>query len=167
MLDVVREPVELESHVEYARTGTVEIDFPDFDLTAYLRGFVYEADERPTNHIINVDEDWGIRLQWGVRGRWAKCLCGFWCVGAHFESIGPGREFVLPGSRDSLIALDPCGDGRYEYDFRVPARYVKPEYCASIYKIVLSLTYRTPCKKPGPIAGKYELPMVQFYESEK
>lgn len=167
MLDTVTTSEELESQVKRSVAGTVEIDFPEFDLKAYLRGFVYEADENPSNRIINIDEDWGIKLQWWVRGRWARCLCGYWCVGAHFESIGHGPEFRLPHGAETLVKLDPCGDLHYEYDFRVPAKYVKPEYCSSIYKIVLSLTYRTPCKKPGPIAGFVELPLVQFYETEK
>lgn len=166
MLDVVNSSFERETVAEHSVAGTVEIDFPDFDLRAYLRGYVYEADERPTNRIINIDEDWGVKLHWWLRGKWARTLCGYWCVGAHFESIGRGLEFRLPQSRETLIELDPCGDGRYEYDFRVPARFVKPEYCSSIYKIVLSLTYRTPCKKPGPIAGFVELPLVQFYEND-
>ncbi|MDX1432210.1 MAG: hypothetical protein R3286_07140 [Gammaproteobacteria bacterium] len=167
MLDAVRETTAVE--VEQARHGAraVEIDFPDFDLKAYLSAFVYEADENPTNRIIRIDENWGVRAHWWLTGRWRECLCGYWCVGVHFESIGSGPEFVLPGGRDSLIELDPCGSGHYDYDLKVPAKFVKPEYCSSIYKLVVSLTYRTPCKKPGPIAGFYELPLVQFYESHK
>lgn len=167
MLDVVKSLADLELQPERRVSGTVEIDFPDFDLKAYMHAFVYEADENPTNRIINIDEDWGVKAHWHLSGRWAKCLCGFWCVGAHFESIGPGKEFQLPQGKESLIELDPCGKGHYEYNFRVPARYVKPDHCSSIYKIAVSLTYRTLCNKPGPIAGFYELPLVQFYENEK
>lgn len=165
MLDVVREPLSVEAVTDYRSNGTVEIDFPDFDLKAYLHGYVWEADERPTNHIINIDEDWGIKLHWGLRGKWARVLCGYWCVGAHFESIGPGPEFRLPAEKDDLIPIDPCGTLRYEHNFRVPARFVKPTYCSSVYKVVLTLTYRTHCKKPGPIAGNYKLPMLQFYQT--
>ena len=167
MLDVVRDTADLEAAFEDRDYCPVEIDFPDFDLKAYLRAFVYEADERPTNRIIRIDENWGVKIHWWLKGRWARCLCGYWCVGVHFESIGSGDEFELPLPRDNLIALDPCGNGHYHYDLKVPARYVKPEHCSSIYKLVVSLTYRTPCKKPGPIAGFCELPLFQFYESEK
>ena len=167
MLDVVTAETDQELRSEYNLSCPVEIDFPDFDLRAYLRAYVYEADENPTNRIINIDEDWGVKVHWSLKGNWARCLCGYWCVAAHFESIGRGPEFELPLGKDDLIELDPCGDGHYHYDFRVPARYVKPVHCSAIYKIVVSLTYRTPCKKPGPIAGFCELPLVQFYETDK
>lgn len=167
MLDVVREHTELEADFDSRVSCPVEIDFPDFDLKAYLTAFVYEADENPTNRIIRIDEDWGIKVHWWLKGHWARCLCGYWCVGVHFESIGDGPEFVLPSAKESLIELDPCGDGHYHYDAKVPARYVRPEHCSSIYKLVVSLTYRTPCKEPGPIAGFCELPLVQFYQSKK
>lgn len=167
MLDMVRETVEFDTQSLRQHECPVEIDFPDFDLKAYLSAYLYEADEVPTNRIIRIDEDWGIKVHWWLKGRWANCLCGYWCPEVHFESIGRGLEFRLPVNKDKLIELDPCGDGHYYYDVKVPAKLVKPEYCSSIYKIVVSLTYRTPCKKPGPIAGFCELPLVQFYESEK
>ena len=167
MLDVVKDTTESDVQLAQHYGCPVEIDFPDFDLKAYFSAYLYEADEVPTNRIIRVDEAWGIKLHWWLEGRWASCLCGYWCAQVHFESIGKGPEFQLPVSNTNLIELDPCGSGHYYHDLQVPARFVKPECCSSIYKIVASLTYRTPCKKPGPIAGFCELPLVQFYESEK
>ena len=156
----------MEAKSLYHPAHPVEIDFPDFDLRAYFKAQIYEADEVPTNRIIRIDEDWGIKLDWWLKGRWAECLCGDWCVQVHFESIGKGLEFNLPMQGNQFIELKPCGDGHYSHDIKVPAGFVKPECCSSIYKIVASLTYRTPCKRPGPIAGFCELPMVQFYKSK-
>ena len=143
----------------------LDIQTPN-DLRGVLRAAVYEEGE-PTNFIIRSDKTWSIKVHWHLYGALRKCLCGEWCLQVYLESIGPGKEFVLPGASDVRIPLDPCGNGHYEHEFAFRPGTITPEYCAVPYKVVVGLTYRTPCDEPGPIAGFVELPTIQFFESDK
>jgi hypothetical protein len=75
--------------------------------------------------------------------------------------MGPGPEIVFDASED--IQLDPCGTGEYKYDFRIPSGRITGAHCSIPYKPVVTVTYRTACKLPGPMAGFVELPLLQFY----
>ena len=122
---------------------------------------------KPTNYIIRSDKDWSVKVDWFLDGALTDCICGNWCLHLYMESIGPGPEFVLPYG-EVRVPLEPCGDGRYSYEIKVRPGTVRPEHCSVPYKLVVALTYRTPvCDKPGPMAGFCELPIIQFYESDK
>jgi hypothetical protein len=121
---------------------------------------------QPTNYIIRSDKEWSVKVHWFLEDPLTRCICGYWCLHLYMESIGPGAELVVPYG-DIKIPLEPCGDGRYWYEIKVRPGFIKPEHCSVPYKLVAALTYRTPCDEPGPMAGFCELPLVQFYESDK
>ena len=143
----------------------LDIQTPN-DLSGALTAAVYEGDE-PTNFVIRSDKTWAIEVKWWLRGALRECLGGTWCLQVYAESIGPGRELVLPGAEEVKIPLDPCGDGHYGYRFVFRPGTIQPQHCSIPYKLVVGLTYRTPCDEPGPMAGFIELPTVQFFESDK
>ena len=126
-----------------------------------------------SNGVIRTDQELTIRVHWWLEGDLRRCICGYWCLQLYAESVGPGPEFVLPSNEDKLIPLDPCGDGHYRHDIKIPAGYIDPKYCSAPYKLLVGLTYRTPCKgkdghyEPGPMAGFCKLGHFQFYDSVK
>lgn len=145
----------------------VEVTIPLVPLKARMQAELIENGQ-PSNNIIRVGYGTSaVRVHWWLRGPLAKSICGYWCVSARFESIGEGPEFRVDSD---LIPLDPCGKGDYWTDIDLDG-VVKPEHCSSVYKVVVTLTYKLPCKDshgkylPGPMAGHDELPLVQFYES--
>lgn len=177
MLDVVENSDAVEANAETVSRSLdirpFEITTPTEPLTGYLTAEVYEGDEI-SNGIIRTDQDTTIKVHWWLQGALKRCLCGYWCVEMYAESIGPGPEFVLPHAHeDKLIPLDPCGDGHYWEDIKIPAGTIDPKHCSSPYQLVVGLTYRTPCKgkdgkfEPGPMAGFCKLGCFQFYESVK
>jgi hypothetical protein len=156
--------------IDAARTGSpqpVEVTVPLVPLNAQMYAELLENDT-PTNNIIRVDdESSAARVHWRLRGPLAKSICRYWCVSVRFESIGAGPEFRLDADP---IALNPCGNGIYWTDIKLHP-HVTAEHCSSVYKVVVTLTYKLPCKDsngkylPGPMAGHFERPLVQFYES--
>lgn len=154
-----------------------EASFSDVPpITGTIKASVWEVDKAgdavSSNHIIRIDHDWVVRVNWSITGALASCICGDWCLHLYMESIGRGREFHFPTDEDLHLKLDPCQDqveGRYEYnqDIRVPAGFVQEVHCGIPYKPVVSLTYRDVCERPGPMAGFVELPTIQFYPVEK
>jgi len=144
--------------------GYIETPTPEYLAGSIGADIVEFGGVKPTT-IIRTDTDWAIRIKWSLTGTLAPLICGEWCVHAFLESMGPGPELRLPSEREEIrIPLDPCGDGKCTYDFRIPRGTVKAEHCGIPYKLVVSLTYYDQCNRPGPMAGFVELPMVQFYE---
>lgn len=142
-----------------------EVGLPHYPpLTGAIRAEVYE-NGKPSNCIIRADKEWSVRVHWYLKGALQDCICGYWCLNLFMESIGPGPELVIPYHK--LIPLRPCGNGHYWYEIKVPAGFITPKHCSIPYQLVAGVTYRTPCKKPGPISGFCKLPMIQFYESSK
>ena len=145
---------------------TVRTDPP---LAGRLSANVYEGEEL-SNHIIRLDREWSVRVHWELTGALVPCICGNWCLTLFLESIGPGPELHFPdtslGDYEISIPLDPCGDGRYWYEIKVPKGRIREEHCSIPYKPVVALTYEN-CDKPGPMAGFCELPILQFYRDEK
>ena len=156
---------------EHGKHGThgkceFEVQFPTYPpLKGGIEAELYE-NGAPTNYIIRADKEWSIKVHWYLKGALKDCIGGFWCLTLFLESIGPGPEFKIP-YQEGYIPLDPCGDCNYWYEIKVPAGKIDAKHCSDPYKLVVALTYLTPCKKPGPMAGFCELPMVQFYESKK
>jgi hypothetical protein len=144
--------------------GNFEVSLPEPVLTGEVYGTVYEvAGAQPTT-IIRTDQEWGVKLHWDLKGPLAKFICGEWCIHLFLESIGKGPELNLDPYPYQSIPLDPCGDGEYNFDFRVQPGKVTSEHCSTPYKLVAAITYVTPCGKPGPISGFLEGPILQFYE---
>ena len=143
--------------------GNFEVSLPEPYLGGEIYAEVYEVGgARPTT-IIRTDQEWGVKLHWDLKGSLAPFICGRWCVHLFLESMGPGPELKLDANPD-YIPLDPCGNGEYDFDFRVRRGVVTGRHCSNPYKLVATITYLTACDKPGPIAGFVEGPMLQFYE---
>ncbi len=151
----------------------VEITMPLYPpLKGFLTAQVYEGNQL-SNGVVRTDQELTIRVHWWLEGALARCLCGYWCLELFMESIGSGPELVIPHTAEKYIPLDPCGNGHYYKDIKIPAHYIRPEHCSIPYYLVVGLTYRTPCKdkhgqyEPGPMAGFCKLGVFQFYESVK
>ena len=152
--------------------GYIETPTPEY-LKGWIAAEIKEYGGVKPTTIIRANSDWSICMYWSLHGVLAPLICGEWCCHVFFESMGPGREFSLPQSRyinlpqykqgEIRIPLDPCGDGKYKYEFQIPKGVVRAEHCGIPYKLVVSLTYYDQCGRPGPMAGFVELPMVQFF----
>lgn len=144
-----------------------EIAVPtDKPLYGFMEARVVDINGDSPDNIINIKDAWVVDFHWHLHGPMAKCITGKWCLHVHLESIGKGPELSLFEGRDVEVELDPCGDGHYQYRFDVKAGTVTADACSTPYRVVATLTYRTPCDKPGPMAGFADLGMVQFYEGE-
>jgi hypothetical protein len=143
--------------------GKLETSFSEPYLCGDIYAKVYEKDGvRPTN-IIRTDQAWGVKIEWELKGSLAQYICGEWCIHLCLESIGKGPELKWKAPED--IRLEPCGDGKYCYDFHVEPGEISAECCSIPYKPVVTVTYYSECHTPGPIAGYVELPILQFYEA--
>jgi hypothetical protein len=142
--------------------GNFEVSLPKPHLRGDIYAEVYElGGARPTN-IVRVDQDWGVRVRWDLKGSLAPFICGEWCLHLRLESLGPGPEIIFKAPR--RLPLKPCGKGTYYFDFRVRRGKIRADHCSIPYKPVVTITYYTVCHKPGPIAGFVELPIMQFYD---
>ena len=141
--------------------GQLEVLLPEPYLGGNIFAEVYEVEgARPTS-IIRTDQEWGVNVRWTLGGSLAEFICGTWCVHLRLESIGNEPEIVVDNSED--IQLDPCGNGEYHYDFHIRPGKVADERCSTPYRPVVTVSYRTACHRPGPIAGFVELPLLLFY----
>jgi hypothetical protein len=158
-------------------TGYWEVSLSEPALEGGISAYVFEEGGVAPTNIIRTDQNWGVKIEWFLKGSLVPFICGYWCVSLHFESmgspIGPDfneDEFDL---KTYELKLDPCkkldeyGRAVYDYEFKVPAYTIKPEHCGRPYKVVTSVTYKTICNKPGPMAGFVEGPMIQFYSPEQ
>jgi hypothetical protein len=128
----------------------------------------------PTS-IIDINKPFSVKWHWQVEGPLAKCLCGYWCINAHFESQGPGPEPDLKElyGKHIYVPYEPCGTGEYWVEVTFPPDSIPTDVCSSLYRLSTSLTYHTVCPAPGPhhdfqpggMAGHADLGLVQFYES--
>jgi hypothetical protein len=144
-------------------------------LWGEIEATVYEVGEAPSR-ILDIHDPWNIDVKWKLSGPTARFICGTFAVDAYMESIGRGPEFELPDDAKELaeISLQPNPTNEYSATFKVPADYIRtavendpghrPERESDIvYKLVVTVTYKDPCGRPGPIAGFVEYPMLQFY----
>lgn len=137
----------------------------DPPLSATLQAQIFEGDT-PSNNIIEAGKPWRVHVEWELTGALVPCICGYWCLNLFMESIGPGPEIKLP-SNDIRVKLHPCEGGKYSADIDVYAGTIQPEHCSAPYKAVVGLTYLDVCERPGPMAGYYTLPIINFYENKK
>ncbi|MEM7119289.1 MAG: hypothetical protein AAF614_43140 [Chloroflexota bacterium] len=133
-------------------------------LSGKINAVIVDHEGVPPGNIVRADNNWAVQFDWSLKGALASCICGDWCLYVRLESIGTGPEYSLGEVR---IPLDPCGDGHYSHKFEVAAGTISSEGCGPVYKAVATLTYITPCDRPGPIAGFADLGLVQFYEDRK
>lgn len=142
--------------------GNFEVALPKPYLVGDIYAKVYEKGGVSPTTIVGVNQDWGVKVRWDLKGSLAPYICGEWCLHLRLESLGPGRELLFNAPRK--IPLNPCGKGTYYFDFRIKRGTIKSHHCSIPYKPVVTITYHTVCHKPGPIAGFVELPIMQFYD---
>ena len=148
----------------YKYEGKLEVSFPEPHLYGQISAQIYEKNGPEPTTIIRTDEEWGVRIYWDLKGCLAEYICGEWCVRVCLESIGDGPEQNWEAPR---ISLNPCGDGCYYYDFQFKPGQITADYCSTPYKPVVTVTYHSPCYRPGPVAGYVELPILQFYQGKR
>ncbi len=145
--------------------GSFEVSGSPHLLKGTIAADVYELGGVAPTNIIRIDEAWKVSIDWELIGSLKSMVCGTWCLHLHLESIGQGEELDLfEGNREVHVKLDPCGDGKYHYDFMVPAGTIYPKHCSTPYKLVTTLTYLNECGRPGPMAGFVEGQILQFYD---
>jgi len=136
-------------------------------LTGTIAVGVHEAGE-PEARIFDVRDQLLIDVDWSLTGPLQRMVCGTFGIDVYMESIGKGREFELADVDN--IQVQPTGSGQYHQTITVPAGTIKTHVEKDgdvetdiVYKMVVTVTYRDPGGRPGPIAGFCELPMFQFY----
>jgi len=148
--------------------GSFEVSGAPNLLNGYISADVYEIGGVSPSNIIRIDEDWRVHLEWALEGTLKSMICGTWCIHLHLESIGKGPELDLPDPGPEIqVPLNPCGNGKYSYDFVVKAGTIKPEHCSTPFKLVSTVVYENECGLPGPMAGFVEGSVLQFYDPGK
>jgi len=118
--------------------------------------------------IIRNDQTWQIHLKWRTTGSSTGMIGGTWHVHAYLESMGPGDDFSLIDPADHYIPLTPGPTPvDYEHILDVNAGIVPlaPKIMdqTGIYRLVVAITYWDLTGNPGPIAGNWVGPMLQFF----
>ncbi|RMF05003.1 MAG: hypothetical protein D6768_01885 [Chloroflexi bacterium] len=108
--------------------------------------------------IIRTDQDWYVHLRWRLNGSLVRMIDGEWKIQVYLESIGQGPEFELSPVGGITEPVNP-GSPNYDVRFNVSAGAVP----AGQYKMVATILYVAPDGLPGPMAGFYDEPLVQFY----
>jgi hypothetical protein len=145
-------------------TGSFEVANSPHLLSGRIEADVYDPNGVAPTNIIQIDDDWLVRIKWALEGTLKSMVCGTWCLHVDLESIGKGPELSLPDdSYEIEVPLNPCGDGYYSYDFLVKKGVVTARHCSTPYKLVTTITYKNACGRPGPMAGFVEGGILQFY----
>ncbi len=144
-------------------------------LNATISALVREKGEAPS-HILDIHDRWYVDVKWTLKGKLARMLCGTFQVDAYLESIGHGKELELPDDSVTLsqVQIQPYSTGEYSARFDVPPEFIQASWekepdgsfkrePAIPYKMVVTVTYKDPVGRPGPLAGFVEYPMLTFY----
>jgi len=139
----------------------VEAGVPVGALTGTIGAEAHEPGEPPTR-IFDINDLVEVDCQWTLTGSLSRMICGTWTCDLYMESMGKGEEFEIEGCE---MPLDPGGSGSYSCKIKIPPGRVHPapDETDIPYKMVVSVTYKDPRGRPGPIAGFVELPLTQFY----
>ncbi|MGD9753027.1 MAG: hypothetical protein AB7W59_18705 [Acidimicrobiia bacterium] len=127
----------------------IEISNIDESLTATLDVALSDPQGKPPSSIICVDDEVVIDVTVTLAGAFARSFCGQLCVGLGLESMGGGAEPDYSQSKD----LNPCGDGKYTFQFRIPANTLTTTPCGKVYCASVTLGSRNSCGDAGPIWG--------------
>jgi hypothetical protein len=168
-----------EMPAPYYVDGEFEVEFIPY-LNGTIGAKVWEEGEAPS-HILDINDDWHVEVEWTMQGPLQRFICGSWAVDVYMESIGKGPEFELPDIEN--IPMNKTG--QYSARLDLPAKFIKThveswweEYFKEhelgpgeeetdiVYKMVCTVTYRDQYGQPGPIAGFVDMPMLQFYKAE-
>jgi hypothetical protein len=135
-------------------------------LQGYIYGWITEVGGHDPIRLVRIDNDFVVHLHWTLHGQLAEYLCGFWCCGLHFESIGSGPEFDYPADFDEqhFVGCSRFPENHYWCEITVPAGTIDPSHCSRPYSIVATTQYLTDCHRPGEMAGAVNIGLVTFYE---
>jgi hypothetical protein len=131
-------------------------------LTGKIGAEAHEPGE-PATRIFDINDLVHVDCVWSLTGSMSRMICGTWQCDVYLESMGEGPEFEIEGC---TMPLDPGGTGEYRCTIPIPAGKIQPapDETDIPYKMTVSVTYKDPKGRPGPIAGFVELPLVQWYK---
>ena len=128
-------------------------------LAGLLRAEVWEVGGDHPTGIIRDDQQWYVKVKFDLEGPLLHHLCGKLCFALHIECMGDGPELTLV---KEWVELDPCGNGTYEVELRVPAGVIDAPDCGQVCCLVVTVTSQDPCGNPGHIAAYCEGPCIMF-----
>ena len=137
-----------------------DFETPDLDLKGKISAVVHEHGGVAPTRIIRTDTDWAVHIDWEVTGSAVPMIAGTWHLHVRMESMGTGDEYSF---FDNKCNLSLNGGNNYSCHFDVAAGEVEAEHDGTPYRLVVTLTYRTPAGTPGPIAAYYDAGIFQFY----
>jgi len=166
---------EVEKYKKDKKYGYCDFEIDPYvcELWGYMKAYVYEEDypegEHDAKTIIACDEEWYVKVKWRLWGKLHHHLCGSFCVCVYLDPIGPGQPHNLDCDGNGqpcikYIPMDPCGDGCYEVECKIPAGTVDCGDCGQLYEVAVTLTSFDACYNPGHIAAYCKGPCLMFYE---
>jgi hypothetical protein len=129
---------------------------------------IFEGVPAREQNIIRTDQDWGVKVDWEMKGVLALFLNEEFQVRFFLESMGPGQEYQLPvplPARVSTLAavLDMTVPSR-TYSETITIDHTTTPIAPGTYKLTITLQlFDSSTGTPYPVAGFVEGPMVQFY----
>lgn len=129
-------------------------------LSGLTANEIFEPGVKPTT-VLRRDKPWYIHVEWDTEGLLTPMIGGKWDFHAYLESMGPGPEVKLTDPADHEIELHPDNSPvHYHHNLDVAANTVTED---GPYKLVVTVTYINMIGKPGPLAGYWEGPILQFH----
>ena len=141
-------------------SGENAFETPVLNLAGTINAAVHEHGGVAPTRIIRTDTSWAVNIDWTVTGSAVPMIAGTWHLHIRLESMGPGGEYSF---FDPDCNLPLNGGNNYSCHFDVPAGAVAAAHDGTPYRLVVTLTYRTPAGLPGPIAAYYDAGIFQFY----
>lgn len=130
------------------------------ELTGGIEATLFEVGGAPPTGVIRTDQEWGVKVDWYLKGHLLHHLCGKFCICLYIECIGAGVEKLL---ECKYVDFDPCGNGQYSTTIKVnPGIIPAGEGCGQVCCLAVTLTSIDPCGKPGHIAAYCKGPCVMF-----
>ncbi len=122
---------------------------------------VHESGGAPPTTIIRTNQPWHVHVEWDTTGMLTGMITGNWDLHLYLESVGSGPEVDLTDPNEHIIPLSPGPSPRHYHFHPDVAAGAVP---AGPYRLALTLTYTDATGTPGPMAGYWEGPIIQFYQ---
>jgi len=144
--------------------GTFEANLGPNPLKGEIKAEVLDPNGVAPIHIIRMNTDWKLKVDWTLEGSIFGMLAGKWVVTAVVEGMGNIFEDVVATIDTIDIATGgvATANGRkYTHTFNIQANF--PNLQAGVYKLVTVITSKDAAGNPGAFAAFEEGPMLQFY----